>query len=446
MIRLRSYFPMSGLRGELVRAGTVGFILRILAVLAGLFSSVMLARVLGPSGYGVYAFALAIISILALPVQLGLPTLVVRETARAAATDDWPLVRGLWIWATRVILLASVGLVGAFALWLWGFSELEPVQARTLAWGLLLIPLLAIAAVRGSALLGLRKIFWSTFPDQVFRPVLLASMVGVAALIGAVDAATAMALYVVASTAAFIIGTIALWYARPEKLRQTRRYRSKGKEWLQALIPLSLIVGLQIVNQNTDLLILGILRSSEEVGLYRVALSLNTLMIFGLVAVYFVIQPYLVNAHALGQHDRLQKLVSAAAAISTVFGIVALIVIWVAGELVINLLFGSGFTAAHAPLVVLAIAGFVHAVFGMAGGTLTMTGNERLILRVSIAAALANIIGNLILVPQYGIIGAATATAISITFAQITMYVVALRFVKIDGTVLGIIRNRKANI
>lgn len=443
MIPLRSYFRMSGLRGELVRGGAVGFIVRILAVLAGLFSSVVLARVLGPSGYGVYAYALAIVSILTLPVQMGLPTLVIRETARAAATGDWPLIRGMWIWASRVILLASAGLIGAVAFWLWRVDVLEPDQAKTLAWGLPLIPLLAIAAVRGAALLGLRKIFWSTFPDQVFRPVLLACMVAAAALAGAVDAATAMALYVIAAAAAFIIGTIALWRARPEKLRQTRQYQTKGKEWLQALVPLSLIVGSQIINQNTDLLILGIFRSSEEVGHYRVALSINTLMVFGLVAVYFVIQPYLVNAHALGQHHRLQKLVSAAAAISTIFGFFALIAIWVVGKPVINLLFGSGFTPAHAPLVVLSIAGLIHAIFGMAGGTLTMTGKERLILRVSAVAALANIIGNVVLIPKYGMIGAASATALSITFAEITKYFVALRYVRIDCTALGIFRVRK---
>lgn len=46
----------------------------------GLLITLLLARLLGPLGYGVYAFVLAVVSLISLPVQLGLSPLIVRHT------------------------------------------------------------------------------------------------------------------------------------------------------------------------------------------------------------------------------------------------------------------------------------------------------------------------------------------------------------------------------
>jgi O-antigen/teichoic acid export membrane protein len=46
---------------------------------------VLLARMLGAEGYGIYAYAFALVTLLAMPAKAGLPQLVVRETARGVA-------------------------------------------------------------------------------------------------------------------------------------------------------------------------------------------------------------------------------------------------------------------------------------------------------------------------------------------------------------------------
>ncbi|HDY75366.1 MAG TPA: hypothetical protein ENH49_02455 [Candidatus Marinimicrobia bacterium] len=80
----------------------------------------------------------------------------------------------------------------------------------------------------------------------------------------------------------------------------------------------------------------------------------------------------------------------------------------------VMLLFGSDYVASAPVLVLLTTATFLQAVFGAAGPALSMFGFTRLVLWNSLGAFILNIILNIILIPKFGIIGAAWATLISL--------------------------------
>jgi O-antigen/teichoic acid export membrane protein len=61
------------------------FVIKTSSVGFGFFTAVLLARMLGAEGYGIYAYAFALVTLLAMPAKAGLPQLVVRETARGVA-------------------------------------------------------------------------------------------------------------------------------------------------------------------------------------------------------------------------------------------------------------------------------------------------------------------------------------------------------------------------
>ena len=62
----------------------------------GFLTTVLLARLLGAEGYGIYAYAYALVMLLAMPAQSGLPNLIVRETARGLAEGTPDRVKGAW--------------------------------------------------------------------------------------------------------------------------------------------------------------------------------------------------------------------------------------------------------------------------------------------------------------------------------------------------------------
>lgn len=70
---------------------------------------------------------------------------------------------------------------------------------------------------------------------------------------------------------------------------------------------------MQMVNDETDILILGVFRPAEEVGIYRFAVQAATLASFGLQAVNTVIAPRFASLYAMGEIDQLQQLATASA-------------------------------------------------------------------------------------------------------------------------------------
>ena len=91
------------------------------------------------------------------------------------------------------------------------------------------------------------------------------------------------------------------------------------------------------------------------------------------------------------------------------------------GEDVIRLLFGEPYLPAYVPLVILASGQLINVAFGSVGQFLTMTGHERDSLSSLGLSAVANVALNAILIPRYGGVGAAIATALSVVIWNVLL-------------------------
>ena len=88
----------------MIKSGISIIVVRVIGTFLTFILSIVLARTLGAAGYGIYSFALSIIMILSIPIQSGLPTLAVRETAKALAINNYPLIRVIASWSNRLTL------------------------------------------------------------------------------------------------------------------------------------------------------------------------------------------------------------------------------------------------------------------------------------------------------------------------------------------------------
>ena len=113
-----------GLKVQLIR-GAVGVGgLKLLSLPLTLAASILLARGLGPEGYGQYAFIMAVMTMLSLPIGRGLGQLITREVAKYQHAQAWGLLRGLlrrahqWVFAGSIlIILLLAGLAVEQAVW-----------------------------------------------------------------------------------------------------------------------------------------------------------------------------------------------------------------------------------------------------------------------------------------------------------------------------------------
>lgn len=426
-----------GLAFRLVRGGAISLLAKFAEAALSVLLLVILARGLNADALGIYAFALALASLLSVPARMGLPPLVVRETARGLSSGDWSAVRGLWRWAHIVALTLSLSAALAMAFWATRGGAEDASLRQTLLWGAALIPFLTLVGIRTAALQGLRHVVASVLADQVFRPAVLVCFVGGVVLSSATDLSPpiAMALTVLSALLAFLLGGWLLLRARPESMALAP-HRYFPRLWLLAAWPMALTQGFQQINRHIDLILLGILATKTDVGLYRIAAQGALMVSLGLAALNMVIAPFMAQLHAKGEHLKLQKLVTRTAQASLLFAILAWVAFALLGEWLLITFFGAEFTPAFLPLLILGLGQVLNAGFGAVGLLLNMTGHERDVTKVVGFSAGANILLNLALVPFFGAIGAAIATSLSLLLWNVWLWRVVRKRLKIQSAAI----------
>ena len=178
-VRLKNFLlGGSVLRQQLVRGAIGSFALNATNKLLMLLASVLLARILGASGYGVYAAAVALVLLLSVPTSLGLPILLIRLLATYQLREQWGLIRGLLTFANQVVLGvgAVIGVTGALVVWHFA-DRLGADKSAALWWGMALLPFVGLGALRSAALRGLQHVVLGQIPDSLVMPGLLVGAV-----------------------------------------------------------------------------------------------------------------------------------------------------------------------------------------------------------------------------------------------------------------------------
>ncbi|MEN8832578.1 MAG: flippase [Pacificibacter sp.] len=431
----------SGLRAQLLHSGVAAIAVRAGAMIAGLIASVTLTRVLGPENYGVYAFVFSIITLLGIPVKMGLPTLILRETARADQAGDGALMIGVWRWSNRMMSMMAGGVLVLGWVFLLVFLDTDTPRTIALFWGLLLVPLIGWTEAHAAALRGLRHVALGTFPDKIARPILLTIVVVLLTLWHVkINAAQIYMIHAGVAVGTLVATNLVLRAVRPYQAKQETP-RTHPRDWRRAIIPLAAIAGLNVISHNTDILMLGTLAGDKDVGLYRVALSGANVVTFGLATANLVLQPYFARAWGARDHSQLQKLAAAGARVSLAATLPVLALFWLSGPELLEWIFGQSYSDAFWPLILLCFGHTVSAFFGSVGNLLTMSGREWIALSGLAISTLVNVVLNWVLIPLYGIEGAAIATAISVMVWNLVLWVAALIIMRIDTSAIGLRRN-----
>lgn len=378
--------------------------------------TVLLARILGPSDYGVYSYVFAIISIISIPSQFGLPTLVVRETASGVAQKKYSQVQGVWRWSGKMVVIISIFLIAFSGLYtfLYKYGEMD-VRSETFLWGLALVPLIALGNLRGAALRGLKKIVAGQVPESLILPGLFAALLASSFFFydGIISASIAMSYYAVASAAAFVVGALLLWKATPPEVSQAVP-QYKIRIWFLSALPLAFIGGMQLINQQASILMQGFYLSDAEIGVFRVAVQVSVLAAFGLNTVNIVTAPYIAALFSQGDIKGLQHLVKRSAQVILVFNIVITLGLVLLGKFLIYKLYGESYILAYLPMIILLIGQLINSGVGSVGILLNMTHHEQETVKSLVVSVIFNIVLNFLLLPRYGIIGSSISIAVSL--------------------------------
>jgi O-antigen/teichoic acid export membrane protein len=448
--RLRKLWGGQGsLRQHLAQAAAGSAALALSSKLLMLLTSVLLARWMGAADYGVYATAMALVLLLTVPTGLGLPTLVIRLLAAYRVHQQWGLMRGLLVRGNQAVLGASLvmALIAGAVIWRLG-DWLGLAHTAVYILAMALIPLTALGAMRSAALRGLHHVILGQLPENLVVPALfLALAAGWWLMLGGsakLSPELAILARLLATAAAFGVGVVLLLRRIPAAVRRAApEYQPHA--WARAALPLLFIAGINIVNGQTDILMLAALRGSASAGVYQAAVRGAELVAFSLVIVNMAIQPSLARLHAAGDKARLQRLATWGARSATAAALPLAVVMIFWGRPIMAAVFGASFTRGAIALAILSAAQLVNAFTGPANSLLDMTGHQDDTLKAMAVGVFTNVALNALLIPSWDIAGAAVATGASLIVWNLLLVILVRRRLGLDATALGLIANNFRN-
>jgi len=436
----QSNFKTGRLRTLLVKGAVASFAIQVLFAGLAFLNAVILAHLLGAEGYGAFANAMAWVSLLVIPSTFGFGALLVRDVAILRSRREWAALKGLLDFAKRFVVVLSLLLTLVFLVVVgFVFSSPEQEVMRLSLWvAAPLVPLFASLNVRESVARGLEHINRARLPGMVFRPGILLLGIGSINILwpGYISAPVAMSVNVCAAIVSLVVAIFWLEKILPFEIDLVRpEYRSRV--WLRAAFPMLVYGGMQVILGQTDIVMLGVMCSGEDVGLYAAASRLGYLLVYVTFAADTILAPVVARLYASGEEERLQRILLYSVRISFLIVLPFGLLFIFFGENIL-VLFGHDFVAAKTALIVLAVGRLLDVALGSAALVLAMTGNERIIAVSFMGVGLINIILNGVLIPRYGVEGAAFASILSLFAAKLFLGNYIRTKVGIRVTVLGI--------
>jgi len=385
--------------------------IKIASVAVVFLTSVFLSRVLTPEGYGIYTYAFSIAMLASLPLHGGLASLIVRSVAQYQVNSRWSFIKGIKRRANQLVIVGSL-LVG-IVLFLF-YKDLDNTAARlSHNASLLIIPIISLAAIRTALLRGFNKPIWGQLPDDIVRPYCWLALLVVVYNYSFISPQVVMGMHVIAAFIALVVGQKFLINEMPVAVKKAG-VEYENHTWLKGMLPFTVIAGIQMINSQLDVLMIGLMLNHSDVGVYQVAAQIVTLISFPLIIVNYVVAQKFAVQFSLKESAKVQKIIYDTAKIVVIISVPMAILFIMFGEVFIRLVFGAVYSTSYTPLVILVCGQLVNALMGSVAILLNMAGHETYVAKGFGMSVLLNIILNLFLVPEWGIAGAATATAITI--------------------------------
>lgn len=432
---------------KLAKSSSVVILTRVAAQSVTFLTAILLARLLGADGYGIYAFALAVLSLLGMVVTLGLPGYLIREVARARADGDFGTLRHLMSKGMRLSFTAAIICASAAGALVFAFLDIADQRIKATLVALVALVPLALAAIFTSTLSGLGHPTASFSMDALVRPVvmLVAATVIFVWLPG--FGAPIVIIWVQVAASVVLCG-LAFLILRPKLPAVTvaaQASSQKPPKVLRNALPFLALSGVAFVNNQTDILMLGLLRPAEDVGVYRVAVQMSAVVAFGLNALNVVLAPQIAHSYKRGDREKLRNDIARSTWLSFLVGIAPALLLLGFGGSIAVFVFGSEFTMAATPISILVFGQMINVAMGPVGYIMTMTCREKTAMHVLAGAAFLNVALNASLIPIYGMVGAAIATAVSLCVWNFTLAYLVWKDLKINSTIFGTVAVGTAN-
>ncbi|MBN2463332.1 MAG: flippase [Dehalococcoidia bacterium] len=409
--------------GKIARGAGIAVIGMVVGLLFQFIARLIIARYGLEANYGTFSLALVILNLAVVLAGLGLYQGATRSIAFFRGRGDTVKVRRTISASLQLAIVTS--LIIGIAI----FFSAEPIAigifhtpdlASALRIFAIGIPLFTLINVISAIFRGFDRVEPQVFFQFVLLNILFLLFLAIFLSIGLPFTAVFYAYLV-----ALFLTLVALVYYTTKKsphLAKFTGFRDGSyirKELLIFSLPLLGVVVLNRVMGWTDTLMLGYFKTSEVVGLYNAAYPLAEFVSTPLNALVLIYAPVAAGLYAQNLESELRRSYIIVVKWLTFLTMPIFLVLCFFPEAALNLFFGSTYIAAAPALRILSIGFIVSSLLGPNSVTLIALGKSGFIMWSSLAGAAISIAVNIGLIPPFGIVGAAIASAVSLTLVNI---------------------------
>jgi len=422
--------PSRTLRQRLLSGGFWVIAGRLVTITTTLVLNAVLARILTLEQYGAYVKAFSIMSVAILIGRMGMAAAVVRVVAeamgrgRSGQARSWVRLSLTWSLAGTILVATAIrfsvgswladdvfhsvvlaSALGALAAWI-AIQNLQVVMSEVFrgfqdyrsasVFGGSLTGILAAASLTGIWLLGksaeLHQVLW------ILAGAAMISMVG----------------------GVWLLARRVSRLGPPEPVSSSHMFHLAGPLWINGLLA-------YVLNQ-ADIWILGSYYPDEALAPYGAAARIVALVAMPMILTNMVVAPIIAELYFQdGQKGRLERVLRTTAMVAGAPAFLILLVFVFFGSDIMVLIFTELYRAGGPIVGILSVGKLSQVLVGAAAMTLSMSGNQKILLRITMVTSALTVLAAWLAVDRFGPLGVASAISSGVVFQSVATWLAARR-------------------
>ena len=408
---------------EIFKKGGWSFLMRIGGQVMGFLLTLIIAHYFGAKGLGDYVLSLVVLRVFTLFSKLGMDTFSIRFIASFAKKEKWKSIQLLRNKIARLLSFTSL----IFSLLMYCFSQdianLINTNVQHVRLNAFFVLPMAFFMLHYQSLRGLKKIIEFSFfyrMSQATFSIISIFIITQFILDGNVPIYAYLSSLAIVSLLAFI--SFSYNYNQLKKINDNEQIEDlQYSDILKVSIPLMFAQSVQFIMAWTDKLMIGNMRSPEEVGIYFTVFKLSMFASIVLMSVNSIVAPMFAEVYGKKDLDGLKKIAHQSSKIIFLTTLPLVLCFLMFPDFLLGL-FGPEFAEKGViAFMLLSFGKLISSLSGSVGNILQMTGKQVVFMNILFCGAIVNVVLNLFLIPKFGINGAALASMISLSLWNLIM-------------------------
>ena len=411
--KIQKKIQSESLLHQLVKFTSYTFLIRTFGAISSYVLVLLITQLYSSEIFGIYSITQTILLILALLCRLGFDTGSLRLVSKYYAVNDFSTIRFIYFKIVKLVFPISV--LVSFLLYYFSyfisiniFDNIllyKPIQYISLA----IIPF-TFLLIHSESLRGMNRIVYYALFRSMTLPFLTTIFLIVFYYNRILLIETPILALLISIWLLFIISSFV--FKKEINIKETSNNIISYKKMLSISLPMLLTGSMFYLLQWADTLILGIYLPESKVGIYNVSMKISLVTTILLFSINSYAAPKFSECYSTGNLSKLKKIIYYTTGLMFYTSLPILILVLFFSNNILAI-FGDEYIIAKYSLIFLSIGQFINAISGSVGYILQMTNNQKTFQYIMMSSVILNIVLNILLIPSFGINGAAFSSMLS---------------------------------